>query len=88
MAAVIEVSDSDWCLDVAAAELPDPAATSSTASPNGKFFMVMLNLACIEVIMHLEEKRLEESVEDAELLVACYTVRKGRGKRREEREEI
>ena len=68
VAAVIEVSDSDWCLDT------NESPESSSNNGSGKFFMIMLNLACIEVIMHLEEKKLEESVKNSELLVACFQV--------------
>ena len=40
----------------------------------GRFFFVVLNLACIEVIMHLEEQNLDIIMANSELLVACYYI--------------
>ena len=63
VAAVIEVSDFEWCLT-------DNAETQE----RGRFFLIILNLATIEVIMHLEEQSLDEIMENSELLVSCYYI--------------
>jgi hypothetical protein len=34
----------------------------------GRFFLIILNLATIEVIMHLEEQTLDEIMNNSELL--------------------
>ena len=48
----------------------------TTATEKGsRFFQIVCNLACIEVIMNLEDKPLEDDVlENSELLVACYFI--------------
>ena len=48
----------------------------TTATEKGsRFFQIVCNLACIEVIMNLEDKPLEDEVlENSELLVACYFI--------------
>ena len=43
-------------------------------SDEGRFFFVILNMACIEVIMHLEEQNLDIVMANSELLVACYFI--------------
>ena len=49
----------------------DTAATER----GSRFFQIVCNLACIEVIMNLEDKQLDEDVlENSELLVACYFI--------------
>jgi len=63
VASVIEVSDFEWCLT-------DNAETQE----RGRFFLIILNLATIEVIMHLEEQSLEEIMTQSELLVSCYYI--------------
>ena len=63
VASVIEVSDFEWCLT-------DNAETQE----RGRFFLIILNLATIEVIMHLEEQSLDEIMEKSELLVSCYYI--------------
>lgn len=65
VASVIEVSDFVWCLK-------EDAETNE----KGKFFLIVVNLACIEVIMHLEDSpaSLEDVVSNSELLVACYYI--------------
>ena len=63
VASVIEVSDFEWCLT-------DNAETQE----RGRFFLIILNLATIEVIMHLEEQSLDEIMENSELLVSCYYI--------------
>jgi len=63
VAAVIEVSDFEWCLT-------DNAKTQE----RGRFFLIILNLATIEVIMHLEEQNLDEIMANSELLVSCYYI--------------
>ena len=63
VASVIEVSDFEWCLT-------DNAETQE----RGRFFLIILNLATIEVIMHLEEQSLDEIMENCELLVSCYYI--------------
>ena len=40
----------------------------------GRFFFVVLNMACIEVIMHLEENDIDIIMANSELLVACYYI--------------
>ena len=68
VAAVIEVSDFEWCL-------ADVKEDTSASEKGSKFFQIVCNLACIEVIMNLEEKQLDEEVlENSELLVACYFI--------------
>ena len=62
VATVIETSDFEWCI------------SEEGGSDGGRFLMIILNLACIEVIMHLEEQRLETALEDSELLVACFSI--------------
>jgi len=63
VASVIEVSDFEWCLT-------DNAETQE----RGRFFLIILNLATIEVIMHLEEQSLDEIMDNSELLVSCYYI--------------
>jgi len=63
VAAVIEVSDFEWCLT-------DNVETQE----RGRFFLIILNLATIEVIMHLEEQTLDEIMANSELLVSCYYI--------------
>jgi len=63
VASVIEVSDFEWCLT-------DNAETQE----RGRFFLIILNLATIEVIMHLEEQSLDEIMANSELLVSCYYI--------------
>ncbi len=71
VAAVIEVSDFSWCLNNYE---PGGNDTDSEDGDEGRFFFVILNLACIEVIMHLEEQNLEIIMANSELLVACYFI--------------
>jgi len=63
VASVIEVSDFEWCLT-------DNAETQE----RGRFFLIILNLATIEVIMHLEEQSLDDIMGQSELLVSCYYI--------------
>jgi len=63
VAAVIEVSDFEWCL-----------TDNSETQERGRFFLIILNLATIEVIMHLEEQTLDEIMANSELLVSCYYI--------------
>lgn len=63
VAAVIEVSDFEWCL-----------ADHQKTQERGRFFLIILNLATIEVIMHLEEQSLDEIMSNSELLVSCYYI--------------
>nr|CAG4646854.1 EOG090X0266 [Megafenestra aurita]SVE92253.1 EOG090X0266 [Megafenestra aurita] len=43
--------------------------------PNPRQFLLLLvNLACVEVRMKLEDKTLEQAIESADILVACYSV--------------
>jgi hypothetical protein len=58
-----QVSDFEWCLT-------DNAETQE----RGRFFLIILNLATIEVIMHLEEQSLDEIMTNSELLVSCYYI--------------
>jgi len=68
VAAVIEVSDFEWCL-------AETKENSAAAEKGSRFFQIVCNLACIEVIMNLEDKQLDEGVlESSELLVACYFI--------------
>ena len=67
VASVIEVSDFHWCLNNYEPHDDDEA-------DDGRFFFVILNMACIEVIMHLEEQNLEVVMTNSELLVACYFI--------------
>ena len=73
------MSDFEWCLT-------DNAETQE----RGRFFLIILNLATIEVIslllliilksvileviMHLEEQSLDEIMANSELLVSCYYI--------------
>jgi len=63
VASVIEVSDFEWCL-----------TDNKETQEKGRFFLIILNLATIEVIMHLEEQSLDEIMENSELLVSCYYI--------------
>lgn len=63
VAAVIEVSDFEWCL-----------SEDMESQERGRFFLIILNLATIEVIMHLEEQTLDEIMTNSELLVSCYYI--------------
>ena len=48
---------------------------SSATEKGSRFFQIVCNLACIEVIMNLEDKQLDEDIlENSELLVACYFI--------------
>ncbi|CAB4070125.1 unnamed protein product [Lepeophtheirus salmonis] len=67
VAAVVEASDFDWVL----------SDESNTEQERGKFFMILLNLVCIEVIMHLDEKKLEQMIYESDLVVACFYVIEG-----------
>lgn len=67
LATVIETADFEWC--IADLEGPDGRRAAAGAGDRGKFLLVIVNLACIEVIMQLEEKKLHEAIENAELLV-------------------
>jgi len=62
VAAVIEVSDFEWCL-----------SEDMESQERGRFFLIIL-LATIEVIMHLEEQTLDEIMTNSELLVSCYYI--------------
>lgn len=43
--------------------------------PNPRQFLLLLvNLACVEVRMKLEDRTLEQAIESADILVACYSV--------------
>lgn len=43
--------------------------------PNPRQFLLLLvNLACVEVRMKLEDKTLEQAIESADVLVSCYSV--------------
>jgi len=66
LAAVIEVSGFEWCLE--------EREEASSSRQKGKFLLVALNLACIEVIMHLEEQSLLAAAASADLLASCYTI--------------
>ena len=47
----------------------------SATEKGSRFFQIVCNLACIEVIMNLEEKQLDDEIlENSELLVACYFI--------------
>ena len=73
MATVIETSDFEWCLS----EIEASKTTTKVLSPEtqkGKFLLIIVNLSCIEVIMHLEEQKLEHVLENSELLVACFSI--------------
>ena len=90
VSAVIEASDFEWCLQ-------DPSGQGGGGEgERGKFFLIILNLSCIEVrlksarskrsfnfielvllyqvVMHLEERKLETILQDADLLVGCYHI--------------
>jgi len=67
VASVIEVSDFQWCLN-------NYEPSDDEESDEGRFFFVILNMACIEVIMHLEEQNLDIVMANSELLVACYFI--------------
>jgi hypothetical protein len=69
VASVIEVSDFAWCLNNY-----EPGEDESDTPDEGRFFFVVLNMACIEVIMHLEAQNLDIVMVNSELLVACYYV--------------
>jgi hypothetical protein len=82
VSAVVEASrDFDWCVrspkkDKDGKPAPAPV-TAKCKEEGGKFLLVVVNLSCIEVIMHLEEKSLETvaaSADDVDLLVSCYVV--------------
>ena len=47
----------------------------------GRFFLIILNLATIEVIMHLEEQTLDEIMTNSELLGRREVEVKGTGTR-------
>ncbi len=43
--------------------------------PNPRQFLLLLvNLACVEVRMKLEDKTLDQALESADILVACYSI--------------
>eukprot|EP00094_Tigriopus_californicus_P007014 TCALIF_06753-PA protein Name:"Similar to Neurochondrin Neurochondrin homolog (Drosophila melanogaster)" AED:0.06 eAED:0.07 QI:0/0.33/0.28/0.85/0.83/0.85/7/4/777 len=63
LASVIEVSDFEWCI-----------CGTKEVIASGKFVAMILNLSFIEVIMHLEEKKLEDVVGDLDLVVSCYFI--------------
>ncbi|XP_023331282.1 neurochondrin homolog [Eurytemora carolleeae] len=63
VASVIEVSDFEWCL-----------TDNSETQERSRFFLIILNLATIEVIMLLEELTLDEIMANSELLVSCYYI--------------
>lgn len=71
VAAVIEVSDFQWCLTH---NESSESSSESEIEEDARFFFVILNLACIEVIMHLEEHNLDIIMDNSELLVACYYI--------------
>ncbi|QQP50650.1 Neurochondrin -like protein, partial [Caligus rogercresseyi] len=66
VAAVLEASDFDWIL-----------CDGGSEEERGKFFMILLNLVCIEVIMHLDEKKLDQMIQESDLVVACFYVLEG-----------
>ena len=48
---------------------------TSATEKGSRFFQIVCNLACIEVIMSLEDKQLDDEILDnSELLVACYFI--------------
>ena len=65
VASVIEASDFDWCIET---------AETANAGDGNRFFLIIVNLACIEVIMHLEEQKLEEVMKHSALVVACFSI--------------
>lgn len=45
------------------------------ATPNPRTFLLLLiNLACIEVRMKLEDKTMEQAIEAGDVIVACYLI--------------
>ena len=66
VATVIETSDFEWCIS--------DEADSALGLEKGRFILIIVNLACIEVIMHLEEQKLEEALEHSQLLVSCFSI--------------
>ena len=59
VATLVENSDFEWCLNI---------------DDQGRFLMILLNLTCIEVIMHLEEKKITDCVDELEMLIACFII--------------
>jgi len=39
-----------------------------------QFLLLLVNLACVEVRMKLEDKTLDQALETADILVACYSI--------------
>nr|CAG4646076.1 EOG090X0266 [Macrothrix elegans] len=39
-----------------------------------QFLLLLVNLACVEVRMRLEDKTLDQALETADILVACYSI--------------
>ena len=60
MARILELLGIEWGL--------------STSPNSHQFLLLLINLACVEVRMKLEDKTLEQALNSGDILVACYTV--------------
>nr|CAG4640669.1 EOG090X0266 [Eulimnadia texana] len=57
---LLEIAGMDWCV--------------SSSENSRQFLLLLVNLACVEIRMKLEERTLDEALENVDILVACYTI--------------
>ncbi len=81
VSAVVEASrDFEWCVRVAAGSGSgkDKKANKKRDEDGSRFLLIVMNLSCIELIMHLEDKSLEAVADapesDRDLLMSYYVV--------------